>query len=233
MTKTNFTSINIVLDRSGSMKTLAADTIGGFNTFIAEQKKVEGEAALTLATFASDYKLIHDFTPLKHIADLTLETYQPAGYTALYDAIGRTINATGNKLAAMKEEDRPSQVLFVIMTDGENNASKEFTREQVFSMLEHQRSKYNWQVVYIGAGADAMKTGVSLGVSAANAVQYDSKSAAGSLRAFNSISANTTSYRRSKTSGEIGFFDQGNIKPLEPVIVGPNGIDPLDTPTKK
>src|SRR5271155_5631682 len=100
MTKHNFTSINIILDRSGSMKKLASDTIGGFNQFLTDQQKVEGVAMLTLATFAHDYKLIHDFTPLKHVADLTVETYQPAGYTALLDAIGRTINATGAKLAA-------------------------------------------------------------------------------------------------------------------------------------
>ena len=216
------TSINIVLDRSGSMKKLAADTIGGFNQFLSDQKKVEGAATLTLATFASDYRLVHDCKPLNETTDLTIESYQPAGYTALLDAIGRTINATGANLAAMKEEDRPSQVLFVIMTDGEENASVEFTKEAVFAMIEHQKTKYNWLFTFIGASQDSIQSAKSIGISASNAVLYDAKTSGGSLRAFGSISSNAASYRRSKISdGGFKFFDQGNAKPIEPTDVEP------------
>jgi hypothetical protein len=227
MTRPNFTSINIILDRSGSMKKLASDTIGGFNQFLSDQKKVEGEAIFTLATFANDYTLVHDNTPLKHVADLTIETYQPAGYTALLDAIGRTINATGAKLATMAEEERPSQVLFVIMTDGEENSSEEFTRDAIFSMISHQKEKYNWLFTFIGASQEAIKGAQSYGIGASNAVLYDSHSAVGAMKSFASISANTTSYRRSKIAdGGFNFFDQGNAKPLDPTPTG-------DTPAKK
>lgn len=189
------------------MKNLTAETITGFNTFLSDQKKVEGEATLTLATFSSDYTLVHDCTPLEKVSELTTETYRASGWTALLDALGRTINATGAKLAAMKEEDRPSKVIFVIMTDGEENYSKEFTREKIFEMITHQRDKYSWEFVFLGANQDAIKAGTSLGVSGFNSVAYIADSA-GIHANYSSISSNMTAYRNGGAQ-QVSFFDQG------------------------
>src|ERR1700722_18258363 len=187
MTKQNLTSINIILDRSGSMEKLTTETLLGFNKFLAEQKAVEGEATLTLATFANDYTLIHDCAPLKDIADLTIETYKAGGYTALYDAIGKTINATGAKLASMNEEDRPSKVIVVVISDGEENRSREFTHDRVMDMILHQRDKYSWEVIYLGCDLSQVKTAVSLGINASNAITFV-PDAAGIATSYSSVS---------------------------------------------
>jgi hypothetical protein len=227
MTKPNFTSINIVLDRSGSMKKLSADTIGGFNTFLADQKKVKGEAALTLATFSSDYTLVHDFAPLKSITDLTVEKYQPSGYTALLDAIGRTINTTGTKLAAMKEEDRPSQIIFVIITDGEENFSREFTREKVFEMISHQRDKYKWEFLFIGANQDAIQEAAKIGISVGNSLNYVAD-AGGIASVYGSVSGNMTNYRNTGAQ-QTDFFNQTSIDTVGNVAV--KNTNPITIPT--
>lgn len=115
--KENLTSINVIIDQSGSMRPLTNDTIGGFNTFLQEQKQENSEALLSLCLFSTDSKLIHDCVDIKDVPDLTAATYKPAGGTALLDAFGKTMEETGKKLAAMKEEDRPSKVIFLIITD--------------------------------------------------------------------------------------------------------------------
>jgi uncharacterized protein YegL len=207
MTKENFTSISVVLDRSGSMHGLTADTIGGFNSFLAEQKKAPGEAVLTLATFADYYTLIHDCLPIQEVPELTPATYQPSGSTALLDAIARTINATGTKLSAMKEEDRPSQVLLVIMTDGEENASTDFKHKQVMEMIKHQQETYSWTVVYLGANQDAIKVGTSYGISAGNTMSYAATSV-GVASSYKGISSNTSSFRSSRAKSTQDFFSQ-------------------------
>lgn len=207
MTKSNFTSISVVLDRSGSMAPLVPDTIGGFNTFLAEQQKAPGNAVLTLATFASDYTLVHDCVPIKEVPRLTVSSYQTGGYTALLDAIARTINATGAKLAAMPESERPSQVLLVVITDGEENASKEFAHAKVFEMIKHQQERYSWSVVYLGANQDAIKVGSTLGVAAGNTLSYAATSA-GTHSSYGAISSNTTMLRKSGKTQISDFFNQ-------------------------
>jgi hypothetical protein len=188
------TSINIVLDRSGSMGNLVTDTIGGVNHFIEEQQKLPGEAYLSLALFNTDYTLLHDAVPLKAVPRLTDVTYRPAGGTALFDAVGHTINATGAKLAAMPEGERPERVIFVIMTDGEENSSREFTGEQVKAMIAHQQDVYNWDFVFLGAGLDAMKGAEQMGVRAAQAHVYYA-SPQGTDAAFRGVSRGVGSYR--------------------------------------
>lgn len=207
MTKPNFTSISVVLDRSGSMAPLTNDTIGGFNTFLAEQKKVPGEAVLTLATFSTNYTLIHDCKPINEVPALTTETYTTGGSTALLDAIARTINATGTKLAAMKEEERPSQVMLVIITDGEENASREFAHEKVMQMIKHQQEKYSWSVIYLGANQDAFAVSSRLGVSAGNTLSY-AATAGGTKAIYDNISYNTSSFRNSGVGATRNFFVQ-------------------------
>lgn len=198
MTKSDFTSITVVLDRSGSMEPLLNDTLGSFNKFLKDQKAVPGDAVFTLALFDDQYKLVHDCVPISEVPELTKETYVIGGMTALLDAIGKTINATGAKLAAMKEEDRPSKVIFVVLTDGEENSSKEFKHDKVMEMLEHQRTKYSWECLFLGAGKDAIKAGTSMGFASTSSYQY-SASAAGTHRTFDAISSSLGSYRRGLT----------------------------------
>jgi len=192
----NFTSITVLLDASGSMQPLAKETISGFNAFLTEQQALPGEAVLTLATFSYPlkYRLVYDCTPLSEVQPLTPETYSPNGGTALLDAIGRTVNTLGTRLAAMKEEDRPSKVLFIIMTDGEENASLEFVHEKVMEMINHQRDKYSWEFCFMGANQDAIKAGASIGITRQNTYSYNATKG-GTRDLFASVNQGTSSYR--------------------------------------
>jgi hypothetical protein len=175
--KQGYTHISIVLDRSGSMGSVKADTIGGFNAFLVQQKSAPGEATLTLAQFDNEYDLLADFAPIGSVQPLTDQTYVPRGSTALLDAIGRTINQTGKRLAALLDAERPAHVIVVIMTDGEENSSNAFSRSQIFSMISHQREAYAWEFVFIGANQDAIGTGASLGIAGGNSIAYAATSA--------------------------------------------------------
>lgn len=217
MTKANFTSINVVLDRSGSMETIADDVIGGFNTFIQEQKKVPGEAIFTLAQFDDQYEVVYDCAPIADVKELTKETYVPRGSTALLDAIARTVNNVGSKLASMKEEDRPSKVIFLVSTDGQENASREFTHAKVKEMVEHQTTKYNWTFIFMGAsGMDAIAQGTSMGFTAGNSYNFK-KSKMGTQKLYKNISDSMTA---SRTTGQVFSMDAKDI------------LDDTDTNTK-
>lgn len=168
----NLTEMVFVLDRSGSMSGLAADTIGGFNELIEKQKKIEGDAYVTTVLFDHEYEVLHDHVALKDVAPLTDKEYFARGSTALLDAVGRTINAVGARLAATLEEERPAHVVFVITTDGMENASREYTAKQVREMVEHQQQKYSWQFVFLGANMDAVSEADELGISASHAANF-------------------------------------------------------------
>lgn len=231
--KKNFTSINVILDGSGSMGSLVNDTIGGFNQFLQEQQALPGEAILSLCVFNTDVNPVHDNIPLANVPLLDKKTYRASGGTALLDAIGSTIDSVGAKFAAMKEEDRPSKVLFLIVTDGEENSShlmKEETikygstangkaplvgikkelrypSKYIKEMVEHQQSKYNWEFVFMGANIDAFGEGASLGIASRNTLQY-TPSAAGTKDLYKSISTSTRRFRSGDPSGS-GFFGGG------------------------
>ena len=168
----NSTEMVFVLDRSGSMSGLAADTIGGFNELIEKQKKIEGDAYVTTVLFDHEYEVLHDHVALGEVAPLTDKEYFARGSTALLDAVGRTINAVGARLAAAPEEERPEHVVFVITTDGMENASREYTAKQVREMVEHQQQKYSWQFVFLGANMDAVSEARNLGISAKYAADF-------------------------------------------------------------
>lgn len=168
----NLTEMVFVLDRSGSMSGLAADTIGGFNELIEKQKKLEGDAYVTTVLFDHEYEVLHDHVALGEVAPLTDKEYFARGSTALLDAVGRTINAVGARLAATPEEERPAHVVFVITTDGMENASREYTAKQVREMVEHQQQKYSWQFVFLGANMDAVSEADKLGISASHAANF-------------------------------------------------------------
>lgn len=198
--KTDYTHITVVLDRSGSMQAVAADTIGGFNKFLSDQKAVPGHATFTLVQFDSQsVDTLNDGTPILAVANLTDKTFQPRGGTPLYDAIGQTINATGKFLKNIPEDARPAKVVFVIITDGFENASHEFTREKVFEMIKLQRDAYKWEFVFIGANQDAMATGQGLGVAGANCMT-SAHNAVGTSALYDSASSNLRSYRMSAKS---------------------------------
>ncbi len=157
----DLTDITMVIDRSGSMQSIRTDAEGGINSFIEQQKLEPGEAMLTLVQFDTEYEFVHSGTPIKEIPAFTLV---PRGSTALLDAVGRAINETGARLAAMSDAARPGLVVFVIVTDGQENSSREFERTKIREMIEHQQSVYKWQFTFLAANQDAFAEGASMGI---------------------------------------------------------------------
>lgn len=159
--RTDLTDITMVIDRSGSMQSIQSDAEGGINSFIEQQKKEPGEVNVTLVQFDTDYEFVHSGVPIRQVPVFKLV---PRGSTALLDAVGRAINETGARLAGVDESQRPGLVVFVIVTDGEENSSREFTREQIRTMVEHQQSAYKWQFTFLAANQDAFAAGGSMGI---------------------------------------------------------------------
>jgi hypothetical protein len=191
------TDITVVLDRSGSMSSIKEATIGGFNTFINEQKKASGEAFISLSQFDDVYEVVYVQKSVKETPLLDDKTFVPRNGTALLDAIGRSINSTGDRLSNMSESDRPSKVIFVIITDGLENASVEFNKARIFEMITHQREKYSWQFIFLAANQDAIATACGLGISGTSAISYSSTSASTNA-VFSNVSSNVLRFRNSK-----------------------------------
>ena len=153
--KKDLCEIVIVIDESGSMGSCKSDTIGGVNLFLDNQKRIKGEARITLVKFSDYYKKINDSIPLDEVVYLDENNYTPSYTTALLDAVGKTINSIGKRLADTPEAERPEKVIFAVITDGYENSSREFTRSQIFKMVSHQKEKYNWEFIFLGADIDA------------------------------------------------------------------------------
>jgi len=195
MSKKSYSAIAVILDKSGSMYGLVDDTIGGFNSFLKENQDVEdSEATLTLAQFSSDYNLVYDNVPIKEIPNLDTDTYQVGGATALLDAIGKTINALDQKLSILGDEEKPESVIVVVMTDGQENSSREFTKEAVTSMIKHREEKYAWEFIFLGAGLDSIKDAAQVGISYHNTVDY-APTSKGLQESYNLISDCVKSHR--------------------------------------
>ena len=175
--KKGLTELVFILDRSGSMAGLESDTIGGFNAMLEKQKKVEGEATVTTVLFDDRYELLHDRIAIGGIRPLTGEQYYVRGCTALLDAVGRTIGKIANVQKNTSEEERAEKVIFVITTDGLENASREYSREQVRRMIEKEQEQYGWEFLFLGANMDAVSEGASLGIRAERAATYECSSA--------------------------------------------------------
>lgn len=169
---TNLTEIVFLLDRSGSMAGLESDTIGGFNGFIEKQKQMEGDTLVTAVLFDDQYEILWNGIKAEQTM-LTKRDYFVRGMTALLDAVGKTILDVGYRLAKTPEEDRPGKVIFVITTDGMENASREFTYEKVKELIKHQQEKYNWEFIFLGANIDAAEEADSLGIDVANAFSFE------------------------------------------------------------
>lgn len=191
--KQGHTEITIVLDRSGSMSSVADDTIGGFNRFLADQRSAPGTASITLHQFDDQFETPIKAQDVRTAPDLTSKTFIPRGNTALLDAIGRAIVDTGSRMQSAGN-DCAEKVVFVIITDGHENASHEYNHDKVFEMISHQRDKYKWEFVFLGANQDAIKAATNLGMAGANAMTYAANSA-GTQSAFLSTSSNLRSMR--------------------------------------
>ena len=208
------THIAVLLDRSGSMDAVKDETISGFNYFLKEQKAAGNNASLTLVQFDSESTdVVHEAKPVRDVPDLNGDTYQPRGSTPLLDALGQTINSTGRTLAAIPETNRPDKVVFVVITDGQENASHKFTKSQVKEMINHQGEKYNWQFIYLGANQDAFAEAGAVGIAMANAANFD---AAYTDMAYASTSLNVARYRRTAQAANLNYSDKqraGMVKP--------------------
>jgi len=171
--KTNLTELVFILDRSGSMSGLESDTIGGYNALLKKQKEEPGEATITTVLFDDKYELLHDRINVKGICPITEKEYFVCGCTALLDAIGKTINKTLNIQRNTNEQERADKVMFVITTDGMENASKEYNYEKIKKMVERQKEKYGWEFIFIGANIDAISTAAKFGIGADRAANYN------------------------------------------------------------
>lgn len=170
--KRGLAEVVCIIDRSGSMHNIWDDTIGGFNSFLGDCRNAPEDRRMTVVLFDHDYHILHNYVPAKDTPDLTRETYVPRGNTALYDAIGRTINEVGARLAKTAECDRPESVIFAILTDGKENGSREFRVSQIKEMIEHQSSKYSWSFIYLGANQDSVLAAGNIGIGAGNVANY-------------------------------------------------------------
>lgn len=170
--KKGLTEIVFILDRSGSMSGLEKDTIGGFNSMLEKQRSIEGECRITTVLFDNNYGLLHDRVDIKAVNSITDKDYCVGGSTALLDAIGRTIHKIGAAQKGTVEEYRAEKVMFVIITDGEENASREYTADKVKQQIERQKKRCSWKFIFLGANIDAVETAARFGIDADRAVDY-------------------------------------------------------------
>ena len=172
MKKNNITELVFILDRSGSMHGLESDTIGGFNSLINKQKTAEGKCYVSTVLFDNECKVIHDRVKLEKVKPMTHKDYQVGGCTALIDAIGGAIKHIGNIHKYARPEDVPVKTMFVITTDGMENASHKFSSDEVKKMIKCQKEKYGWEFLFIGANIDAVETAATFGIDKSRAVNY-------------------------------------------------------------
>lgn len=184
-----------IIDRSGSMNKIKNDAIGGFNTFLQEQKEVPGEATMTYVQFDDRYEVVFENKDIQKVEPIDDKIYVPRGWTRLNDAIGRTVVTVGERLSKMDENDRPKKVIVCILTDGEENDSREYTdTSKIKEMIKHQKEKYNWEFIYLGADQDAFKEGAKYGIDLKDIQNFD-RTARGIKMAYGHMSHSTTQYR--------------------------------------
>lgn len=201
----DLTEIIMVVDQSGSMEPLRTDAIGGFNAFLADQKKQPGHANLTLVLFNTEYRVVVDGQPIQDVPPLNIDTYVPGGMTALLDAMGKAINQTGTRLATIPEPDRPGKVILVVLTDGQENSSHEFSKAKIAEMVQHQEEKYGWKVIFLSSDLNAIRDAsrganayVRLGCCAGFAADK-----AGTRAAYDQASDAVSSYRITGNTGDL------------------------------
>jgi hypothetical protein len=220
MPRNNFTDITIILDRSGSMSAIRDGTINGINGFIEEQRGVPGDGFWTLVQFDHEYEVVYSQISQEQVRLLKRETFQPRGNTALIDAVCRTIHETIARLAGLPDEEYPSGVMFVIMTDGLENASRTFRREDLKKLIERQENEFNWQFVFLGANQDAIAEGAKYGIHQ-NAMNYDYTDA-GTARALGAVCMGTRAWKLDGNQSAAKLF----VPPVPDVNINVNASLP-------
>ncbi|MBK6887357.1 MAG: VWA domain-containing protein [Tetrasphaera sp.] len=206
MTDADLTHIYFLLDRSGSMQSIKSDTEGGFAAFLEEQRKAPGRCRVTLAQFDDTYEVVYADRDVRDVPPLVLA---PRNTTALLDSIGRLVTDAGRALSARPEHERPGTVVVAIMTDGMENASREWTHTAVKTLIEQQERDYQWQFLYLGADQDAIEVGHSIGVAAGNSLTYGRGAVAPALAAASSMVGELRSARRVRPAAALrGFSEQ-------------------------
>lgn len=194
--RSDLTDITVVLDRSGSMEQCRVEAEGGLNSFIREQREKPGDVLFTLVQFDTEYEFVHKALPIKDVPECKLV---PRGRTALLDAVGRAIVETGERLAAVSEDQRPGLVAFVIITDGHENSSNEYTNAKIKEMIEHQQTAYKWQFTFLGANQDAFAEAAKYGIPMMAAANFTADNA---RAAFAGASANVGRMRHQVATGQ-------------------------------
>lgn len=189
----NLTEVIFLLDRSGSMHSLTEDTIGGFNSFIEQQKKLEGEMVINTILFDDHYEVLHDCKNIKDINPITDRNYYTRGMTALNDAIGKSISEVGERINNMSEEYKPENVIVIITTDGEENSSREYELDTIKSLIE-EKKKQDWGFIFLGADIDSFKTGGSMGIGSGSTLNYE-KSRIGTQALYASLNVEISNCR--------------------------------------
>lgn len=197
MSNQNLTLIAFLLDRSGSMQSIKSDVVGGFDAFLAEQRAGDGDCRVTLAQFDDQYEVVYRAVPVNEVRPLALN---PRNSTALLDSMGKLITDTAAEIAALAEDDKPGSVIIAIMTDGLENASHEWSRPAIKSLVEQQTNEFGWEFLYMGADQDAVEVGKDLGVKAEQAVTY---SRGKSREAMAAMSGNVRGYRTAKITDGV------------------------------
>lgn len=202
--KKRTTELVFILDKSGSMGGLESDTIGGYNSMLTKQKEIEGKCRLTTVLFDNEYELLHDRIDIRAVSPITEKEYFVGGSTALLDAIGTTIHKIGSVQRHTSDEYKAGKVMFVIITDGEENSSREYSAEKIKAQIEEQKTKHGWEFIFLGANIDAVQTAGRFGINADRAADYlaDSK---GTELNFKVMSAAMTNFRESGTLDKTCF----------------------------
>ena len=200
--KKNLTELVMILDRSGSMSGLETDTIGGYNAMLEKQRKQEGEVLVSTVLFDDCSEVLHDRADLKTIRPITQDDYYVRGCTALLDALGGAIHHIGNVHKYAREEDRPEKTIFVITTDGYENASRLYTYDRVKEMVERQKEKYGWEFLFLGANIDAIEVAGRFGIGADRAANFHSDSEGTRLN-YQVLSEAVSEMRCAPSSGRI------------------------------
>ena len=200
--KTNSTELVFILDRSGSMGGLESDTIGGFNSMLAKQQAEPGVCRITTVLFDNEYEVLHDRIDIQAVKSITDREYNVRGSTALLDAVGKTINKIGAAQKHTADDYRAEKVLFVITTDGMENASCEFGYDKIKSMIEHQKSKYNWEFIFLGANIDAVDVANRFGV-ARNRAQSFHNDSEGIRLNYEMLSRTASQFRSAEVCASI------------------------------
>jgi len=214
--KQDHTHITVILDRTGSMESIRDDTIGGFNSYLQSQKAEPGTATLTLAQFDTQdpYEVIHRFKPIGEVPELTRETFVPRAATPLLDALGRGINDLEKSLSELKEDDRPTKVVFVVVTDGQENSSREFRKETIEKMIQERKDKSDWQFVFLSADLAAIGDARAIGIQPSAVLPY-AKSSEGSASAWVSLAQRTSDYRSARKK-DVSFNKEDRKHPDDP-----------------